>query len=66
MTHKIIKGDPVSQRDIELFIHNHRKYHYEMGKNKIRLDNRLSEEEKNMKLRMFFYREQALNARSRD
>lgn len=66
MTHIIIQGDPVTQRDIERFIHNHRKCFYEMEKNKIRLDDRLSPEEKNMKLRMFFYREQALNARSRD
>ena len=25
MTHKIIKGDPVSQQDIERFIQDHRK-----------------------------------------
>ena len=66
MKRRIIKGEPVSQQDIERFIQNHRKCHYEMEKNKIRLDNRLTPEEKSMKLRMFFYREQALKTRIRD
>ena len=63
MTHKIIKGDPVSQQDIERFIQDHRKCFLNMEKNKVRLDDRLSAEEKSMKLRMFFYREQALKTR---
>ena len=54
MTHKIIKGDPVSQQDIERFIQDHRKCFLNMEKNKVRLDDRLSAEEKSMKLRMFF------------
>ena len=66
MTHKIIKGDPITQQDIERFIQNHRKCFFEIEKNKVRLDNRLSAEEKNMRLRMFFYREQELKSRNRD
>lgn len=66
MTHKIIKGDPVSQRDIKKFIQDHKMRFYEWEKNKIRLNKCLSAEEKDRKLQMFFYREQQLKARNRD
>lgn len=66
MTHIIIQGDPVTQRDIERFIQDHKMRFYELEKNKIRLNDHLTAEEKNRKLCMLFYREQQLKARNRD
>ena len=66
MTHKIIQGDPVTQRDIEKFIQDHKMHFYELKKNKIRLNDHLTTEEKDRKLCMLFYREQQLKARNRD
>ena len=66
MTHKIIQGDPVTQRDIEKFIQDHKMRFYELEKNKIRLNDHLTTEEKDRKLCMLFYREQQLKSRNRD
>lgn len=66
MTHKIIQGDPVTQRDIEKFIQNHKMRFYELEKDKIRLNDHLTTEEKDRKLCMLFYQEQQLKSRNRD
>lgn len=66
MTHIIIQGDPVTQLDIEKFIQDHKMRFYEQEKNRIRLNEHLTAEEKDRKLRIFFYREQQLKAREHD
>ena len=66
MKKKVIIGDNITQQDVEKLIQNHRMQMLEMEENRIRLDTKLSRQEKDLKTRMLFYRKQALKENMRN
>jgi hypothetical protein len=66
MKEKVIIGDNITQQDLEKLIQNHRLQMLEMERNRIRLDTKLSQQEKDLKNRMLFYRMQSLKENMRN
>lgn len=66
MKKKVIMGDNITQQDVEKLIQNHRLQMLEMERNRIRLDTKLSQQEKDLKNRILFYRMQSLKENMRN
>lgn len=66
MKNKVIVGDDMTTEDVEKLIQNHRLQMLELEANRIRLNTKLSRQEKDLKIRMLFYRKQSLKENIRD